>query len=228
MKLTFPFAFSQLKHSLYSCQAENHGKYKSVRLNFLLLHSDVVAIDSFILFRFSLLLLHGWPGSVREFYDVISLFSKPSKNNIAFEVIVPSLPGYGWSDPAAKKGLGPLKISVILRNLMLRVGSKKFYVQGGDWGSIIGSNMAAMFPENVIGKSTRYSYDNIKHVPSIAYHSNMCAVNTPVATIKTILASFYPSLFIEEEKLISWIYPFTPKFIDLLQESGLSKKLINF
>jgi juvenile hormone epoxide hydrolase len=91
---------------------------------------------------------------VREFYDVISLLAKPSKNNIAFEVIVPSLPGYGWSDPAAKKGLGPLKISVILRNLMLRAGCKKFYVQGGDWGSIIGSNMAAMFPENVIGKST--------------------------------------------------------------------------
>jgi pimeloyl-ACP methyl ester carboxylesterase len=77
---------------------------------------------------------------------------------------VPSLPGYGWSDPAAKKGLGPLKISVILRNLMLRVGSKKFYVQGGDWGSIIGSNMAAMFPENVIGKSTRLQFPKISNM----------------------------------------------------------------
>lgn len=48
----------------------------------------------------------------------------------------------------------------------------------------------------------------------------MCSVMSPMATIKTIIASFYPSLFIEEEKLISWIYPFAPKFMDLLQESG--------
>lgn len=79
---------------------------------------------------YPLILLHGWPGSVREFYDIIPMLTKPSDNNIAFEVIVPSLPGYGWSEGAAKKGLGPLKISVVLRNLMLRVGLKKFYVQG--------------------------------------------------------------------------------------------------
>lgn len=79
---------------------------------------------------YPLILLHGWPGSVREFYDIIPMLTKPSKENIAFEVIVPSLPGYGWSDASAKKGLGPLKISVILRNLMLRIGHEKFFVQG--------------------------------------------------------------------------------------------------
>lgn len=82
---------------------------------------------------FPLLLLHGWPGSVREFYDIIPLLTTPSKDNIAFEVIAPSLPGFGFSEGAAKKGLGPEKISVIFRNLMLRVGLKKFYIQGGDW-----------------------------------------------------------------------------------------------
>ena len=75
-------------------------------------------------------MLHGWPGSVREFYDIIPLLTKPSKDNIAFEVVAPSLPGYGWSEGAYKKGLGPLKISVILRNLMLRIGIDSFYVQG--------------------------------------------------------------------------------------------------
>jgi juvenile hormone epoxide hydrolase len=48
----------------------------------------------------------------------------------------------------------------------------------------------------------------------------MCAVMSPMANIKTIIASFYPSLFIEDEKLIDWIYPFGAKFMDLLQESG--------
>lgn len=61
---------------------------------------------------------------------MIPLLTKPSKDNIAFEVIVPSLPGYGFSDGGAKKGLGPLKIAVVLRNLMLKIGFDKFYVQG--------------------------------------------------------------------------------------------------
>lgn len=79
---------------------------------------------------YKLILLHGWPGSVREFYDIIPMLTKPSKDNIAFEVIVPSLPGYGWSEGAAKKGLGTLKIAVILRNLLLKIGFDRFYVQG--------------------------------------------------------------------------------------------------
>lgn len=82
---------------------------------------------------FPLLLLHGWPGSVREFYEIIPMLTSPSKDNIAFEVIAPSLPGFGFSDGAAKKGLCPEKISVIMRNLMTRIGFEKFYVQGGDW-----------------------------------------------------------------------------------------------
>lgn len=48
----------------------------------------------------------------------------------------------------------------------------------------------------------------------------MCMASSGLANLKTFIASFYPSLFIKEEKLIGWIYPFTPKFFDLLQESG--------
>jgi juvenile hormone epoxide hydrolase len=79
---------------------------------------------------YPLILLHGWPGSVREFYDFIPMLTKPSKDNIAFEVIAPSLPGYGWSEGAAKKGLGATTMAVVLRNLMIRAGFEKFYIQG--------------------------------------------------------------------------------------------------
>lgn len=72
---------------------------------------------------------HGWPGSVREFYDIIPLLTTP-KDGIAFEVIAPSLPGYGFSEGAYKQGMGPLKAAVVLRNLMIRIGFDKFYVQG--------------------------------------------------------------------------------------------------
>ncbi|CAO1411548.1 unnamed protein product [Diamesa hyperborea] len=151
---------------------------------------------------YPLLLLHGWPGTVREFYDIIPLLTKPSNDKIAFEVIAPSLPGYGWSQGASKEGLGCARIAVIMNNLMKRLGIEKFYIQGGDWGSLIGSDIASLFPENVMG-----------------YHSNMCAVQSPLAMGKGFVASFYPKFFMDAE-FVEWSYPFMPKFFELVQESG--------
>jgi juvenile hormone epoxide hydrolase len=79
---------------------------------------------------FPMLLLHGWPGSVREFYEIIPMLTTPSEDNIAFEVIAPSLPGYGFSEGASKQGLGGLKMAVIFNNLMKRIGIEKYYIQG--------------------------------------------------------------------------------------------------
>ena len=95
-----------------------------------------------------LLLLHGWPGSVREFYDVIPHLINP-KNDVpfVFDVVVPSLPGYGFSSGAVKPGLGPEKIAVVMKLLMTRLKFNKFYVSGGDWGAIIGKNMGQLYPE---------------------------------------------------------------------------------
>lgn len=70
-----------------------------------------------------LLLLHGWPGSVREFYEFIpKLTAASSADGIAFEVIAPSLPGYGWSEGASLPGLGTAEMAVIVRNLMIKLG----------------------------------------------------------------------------------------------------------
>lgn len=130
-----------------------------------------------------LLLMHGWPGTVREFYDFIPLLTTPiDKSDYVFEVIAPSLPGYGWSQGASKTGFGTAQMAVVLRNLMIRLGFEKFVVQGGDWGSLVGSNIAALFPENVL-----------------AYHSNMCSNSGPLSNIKLILYSFFPSYFIDSQ-----------------------------
>lgn len=150
---------------------------------------------------FPLVLLHGWPGSVREFYEIIPLLISP-KNGIAFEVVAPSLPGFGWSEATSRKGLSPEKMSVIVRNLMLRIGHQKFYVQGGDWGSFVGTGIATLFPENVLG-----------------YHGNMMSIRTPLSTLKTIIAAYFPSLFIEAD-YVSWMYPYSNTFRFLLEESG--------
>lgn len=68
--------------------------------------------------------------------------------DFAFEVIAPSLPGYGFSDAAARPGLGAAQMAVIFNSLMKRLGSQKFFVQGGDWGSLIGTNLAQMYPDS--------------------------------------------------------------------------------
>lgn len=81
-----------------------------------------------------LLLLHGWPGSVREFYRMIPMLLDAKKYGFAFEIIAPSLPGFAFSDAATKPGLGPPQIGSVFNNLMKRLGFDKYYVQGGDWG----------------------------------------------------------------------------------------------
>lgn len=149
-----------------------------------------------------LLLLHGWPGSVREFYEIIPKLTAAQNNDVSFVVVAPSLPGYGWSDGASVSGLSATEVGVILRNLMLKLGYQRFIIQGGDWGSIIGSSIATVFPENVIG-----------------YHSNMCATFSPSSAIKGFIASFYPSAFIPEE-YIDLFFPLGEKFNNLIEESG--------
>ena len=100
-----------------------------------------------------LLLLHGWPGSVREFYEMIpKLTTRSEEKEYVFEVIVPSLPGYGFSQAASKQGLSAAKIAVIMRNLMMRLGFTKYYIHGGDWGAVVVNAMATFFQSEVLGK----------------------------------------------------------------------------
>ncbi|XP_017865176.1 PREDICTED: juvenile hormone epoxide hydrolase 1 [Drosophila arizonae] len=150
-----------------------------------------------------LLLMHGWPGTVREFYDFIPLLTKGSdKSEYVFEVIAPSLPGYGWSQGASRPGMGVAQVAVIMRNLMLRLGFDKFLIQGGDWGSTIGSNLATLFPENTLG-----------------FHSNMCNNNSPMGHLRMLLSSIIPSFYIDSQ--YAQYYGGIGKiFITLLEEFG--------
>jgi len=95
-----------------------------------------------------LLILHGWPGSIMEFYKIIPLLTTPRpEHDFVFEVIAPSLPGFGFSTAATIPGLSYIQMSVVLKNLMLRLGYNKFYVQGGDWGAGIVNAMSTLFPQ---------------------------------------------------------------------------------
>lgn len=97
-----------------------------------------------------LMLVHGWPGSFYEFYKIIPLLTE-NHDGIAFEVICPSIPGYGFSDAPQKQGFDSLAAARIFLKLMERLGFSKFYLQGGDWGSLITTNMAQMKAQCVKG-----------------------------------------------------------------------------
>jgi pimeloyl-ACP methyl ester carboxylesterase len=93
-----------------------------------------------------LLLLHGWPGSFVEFLDAIAPLSAAG-----FDLVIPSLPGFGFSGPTREAGWNDGRIAKALLELMQRLGYERFGVQGGDAGAVIAPAIARAAPDRVIG-----------------------------------------------------------------------------
>jgi len=93
-----------------------------------------------------LLLVHGWPGSIVEFLDVI-----PPLTDAGFHVVAPSLPGYGFSEAPRRPGWDIARVARAFVVLMDRLGYARYGAQGGDWGAQITTRMATLDPEHCIG-----------------------------------------------------------------------------
>jgi epoxide hydrolase len=102
-----------------------------------------------------LVLVHGWPGSVAEYLDVISPLADPRRHGLspemAFDLVVPSLPGFGWSGPTPDAGWSPRRMARALVGLMHRLGYQRFGAAGNDWGSFIAPEMGRAAPDEVVG-----------------------------------------------------------------------------
>jgi pimeloyl-ACP methyl ester carboxylesterase len=98
-----------------------------------------------------LLLTHGWPGSVVEFLGIVSALTDPPDPRDAFHVVVPSLPGFGFSAKPPVTGWGVERIATAWAQLMDRLGYERYGAHGGDWGSMISSALGTGAPENVVG-----------------------------------------------------------------------------
>src|SRR5436305_4041857 len=103
-----------------------------------------------------LLLLHGWPGSVLEFLEIIPRLTDPARfggdARDAFTVVAPSLPGYGLSFKPGQKRFGVPEMADCVAALMTDVlGYKKFAAQGGDWGAAVASRLGYAYAERMIG-----------------------------------------------------------------------------
>ncbi|MDG4830070.1 epoxide hydrolase [Solwaraspora sp. WMMD1047] len=102
-----------------------------------------------------LILLHGWPGCFADFLDVIGPLTDPRRYGAdpadAFHLVIPSLPGFGFSTPLAGPGMGPTRMAGLLTRLMGRLGYHRYGVHGYDTGSFVGPEMGRQDAGRVVG-----------------------------------------------------------------------------
>lgn len=97
-----------------------------------------------------MVMTHGWPGSVTEFFDVIGPLTDPEAHggtaNDAFHLVLPTLPGYGFSDKPTANGWSAERIAQTWDQLMKRLGYPRYVAQGGDWGALVTQFMGVQAP----------------------------------------------------------------------------------
>ena len=102
-----------------------------------------------------LVLSHGWPGSVFEYLDLVDQLTDPvahgGQAGDAFDVVLPSLPGYGFSGPALRAGWGTRRIAAAWAELMARLGYERYGAVGNDAGSMISPELGRLEPDRVVG-----------------------------------------------------------------------------
>ncbi len=98
---------------------------------------------------------HGWPGSIAEFLEVIAPLTDPQAHGgtatDAFHLVIPSLPGFGFSGPTHEKDWNFARVAAAWATLMDRLGYPRYGAQGGDWGALVSPDLAYVDPEHVVG-----------------------------------------------------------------------------
>jgi pimeloyl-ACP methyl ester carboxylesterase len=104
------------------------------------------------------ILIHGWPGSVVEMLNVVGPLTDPTAHGgraeDAFDVVIPSIPGYGLSGKPTTSGWGPVRVASAAVELMKRLGYTRFVAQGGDWGAVIVDLMGVQAPPELLAIHT--------------------------------------------------------------------------
>ncbi|MDP7721280.1 alpha/beta fold hydrolase [Mycobacterium sp. TY814] len=95
-----------------------------------------------------LVITHGWPGSVVEFFDVLPLLQK------RFHVVLVSMPGYGFSGPTKERGVDVAKVAAAVADVMAQLGYDRFLAQGGDWGALVTRHLGEHYPNHAVAIHT--------------------------------------------------------------------------
>ena len=115
-----------------------------------------------------LIVTHGWPGSIIEQIKIIEPLTKPAAHGgsalDAFHLVIPSLPGYGFSGKPTEPGWTPVRIAAAWTTLMQRLGYTQFVAQGGDWGNAVSEVMALQQPPGLLGIHTNMAATVPAHI----------------------------------------------------------------
>jgi pimeloyl-ACP methyl ester carboxylesterase len=137
-----------------------------------------------------MIVTHGWPGSIIEQMKIIEPLTNPTVHGgtaaDAFHLVIPSLPGYGFSGKPTKPGWNPVTIAKAWAALMQRLGYTKYVAQGGDWGNAISEVMALQQPPGLLG-----------------IHTNMAATVPPDVS-KALSAGSPPPAGLSPEEKFAW------------------------
>ena len=156
-----------------------------------------------------IIITHGWPGSIIEQMKIIGPLTDPvaygGKAEDSFDVVIPSLPGYGFSGKPTKPGWNPVSIAKAWATLMQRLGYTKYVAQGGDWGNAISEVMALQQPPGLLG-----------------IHSNMAATVPPDVS-KALSAGGPPPDGLSPEEKFAWdgLYDFYKNGLGYANEMAL-------
>jgi pimeloyl-ACP methyl ester carboxylesterase len=129
-----------------------------------------------------LILTHGWPGSILDFLKLIGPLTDPvafgGDAADSFDVVVPSLPGFGFSQKPTEFGWTVSRIASAWAELMKRLGYTKWAAQGGDWGAVVTTALGAMQPEGLLGIHLNTQYAFPMQIPDILSPEQRHAVET--------------------------------------------------
>jgi pimeloyl-ACP methyl ester carboxylesterase len=133
-----------------------------------------------------IIITHGWPGSIIEQLKLIEPLTNPTAHGgtaaDAFDVVIPSMPGYGFSGKPASTGWGPERIARAWNLLMKRLGYTKYVAQGGDWGAIVTDLMGVQAPPELL-----------------AIHTNMAGVVPPALNAAALAGAPAPAGLSDDE-----------------------------
>ncbi len=137
-----------------------------------------------------IIVTHGWPGSILEQIKIIEPLTNPTAHGgtaaDAFHVVIPSMPGYGFSERPSTTGWGPRRMAEAWAVLMQRLGYDKYVAQGGDWGAMVTEFMGAQAPPGLLG-----------------IHTNMAGIVPPDVS-KALASGGSPPTGLSQEEQEAW------------------------
>jgi microsomal epoxide hydrolase len=189
-------------------QVDNINRYQNYKINLdgIILHFVRVTSVNKNIKSIPILLLNGWPSAFYEFYEALDYITKNDQRS--FDIIVPSMPGFAYSTPLTKI-FDLFDIARTYDGLMRHLfgENSRYFIHGEDWGSVIASTLAIMYPKRVSGI----------HISMVPPTSSI----TKRTILTTLITDMFPSCMLTvEEKASNFQFSLSKRFVKLIKGTG--------